>query len=188
MPKALDKTPKPEVTRSPALSLTARPGRGDIRGRKVALLVADGIDHDTVRSIADALLAAGAVPRVVGSQLGAVQTPSGELEVETTVEATPSVLYDAVVLAGNQDVVSALVADGRVREFVKDQYRHCKPMLVLGEAARLLQMLDIPTTLPEGGPDPGLILARDAADGIATFATALGKHRHFERETDPPRV
>jgi catalase len=42
MPRALAKSMAPEVTQSPALSLTARPGDGGIRTRKVAILVADG--------------------------------------------------------------------------------------------------------------------------------------------------
>jgi hypothetical protein len=28
----------------------------------------------------------------------------------------------------------------------------------------------------------------DDATGIAAFIAAIAKHRHFERETDPPRV
>src|SRR5688572_18889405 len=43
LPKALEKKVKPEVTTSKALSLFARPGDGDLRGRRVAILVADGV-------------------------------------------------------------------------------------------------------------------------------------------------
>jgi catalase len=44
---------------------------------------------------------------------------------------------------------------------------------------------DIPETLVSGHADPGLLLMEgDDATGIA----AIAKHRHFERETDPPRV
>src|SRR6186713_247278 len=42
LPRALEKPAKPEVTKSPALSLLARPGDGSLRGRKVAILVAPG--------------------------------------------------------------------------------------------------------------------------------------------------
>jgi catalase len=43
LPLAMD-PPQPEVTESPALSLLARPGDGSIAGRKVAILVAPGVD------------------------------------------------------------------------------------------------------------------------------------------------
>jgi catalase len=188
MPKALQTNIRPEVKRSPALSLGARPGDGGVRAKKIALIVGNGVDGAALRSLADQLLAIGTVPRFVGSQLGAVQTTEGELDVDTSVEATPSVLFDAVVLSGNEKVMKALSRDGRVLEFLKDQYRHCKPILVLGKAGALLAAAGIPPTLPDGRPDPGLIVSVDGAAGNGAFIAALKKHRHFERETDPPRV
>jgi catalase len=82
-----------------------------------------------------------------------------------------------------------LASDGKALEFVKDQYRHCKPMLALGSATELLTKANIPPRLANGNPDPGL-LAFDAVDDRAAeaFIKALARHRHFERETDPPLV
>jgi len=134
------------------------------------------------------LLAIGAVPRFVGAQLGAVQATTGELQVDTSVEATPSVLFDAVVVSGNEDLARTLAADGRVLEFLKDQYRHCKPILALGAGEQLLSAAGIPKALPNGRPDPGLIVPAKGDTGTRAFITALRQHRHFERETDPPRV
>ncbi len=73
MPRALAKVPKPEVRQSPALSLLARPGDGGIRTRKIALLVADGIDGEALAKVQAELLAAGAVPRLVGHPHRSVQ-------------------------------------------------------------------------------------------------------------------
>jgi len=188
MPKALQKDVTPEVTRSPALSLRARPGDGGVRAKRIALIVADGVDGDVLQLLAEELWAIGAVPRFVGSSLGTVQATTGELEVDTSVEATPSVLFDAVVLSGNEQVTKDLSSDGRILEFLKDQYRHCKPILALGDADALLSAAGIPPTLPDGRPDPGLIVPGAGDSGTEAFIAALGKHRHFERETDPPRV
>ena len=44
MPRAMEQPVQPEVTKSPALSLLARPGDGSIKGRKVAMLVAPGVE------------------------------------------------------------------------------------------------------------------------------------------------
>jgi catalase len=188
MPKALRMDVEAEVKKSPALSLTARPGPGDIRGRRVAILVADGVEDDALRDLLEQLVVREAVPRLVGMKLGGIQTTAGERQVDTTVEATPAVLYDAVVLPPG--VSKALAVDGRVLEFLKDQYRHCKPLLVLGDGARLLEKTGIPASLPSGVADPGLVIGAkaDAPAAIADFVTALGKHRHFERESDPPRI
>ena len=45
-------------------------------------------------------------------------------------------------------------------------------------------------TLPSGKPDPGLLLFDAGEIGKATsaFIAAIGKHRHFARETDPPLI
>ena len=63
MPKSIEPPPA-EVTVSPALSLTARPGNGDIRGRKVAILVGPGVDVESVQRCGSALTGAGAVVRM----------------------------------------------------------------------------------------------------------------------------
>jgi len=44
------------------------------------------------------------------------------------------------------------------------------------------------TTLPNGGPDTGVLLASAAASVVDDLVAAMAKHRHFARETDPPRV
>jgi catalase len=190
MPKVLEQDITPEVTHSPALSLRARPGHGGVQARRVAMLVADGVDGEALTIVSNALLSAGALPRWVGSRLGAVQTTSGEIEVDVTVEAMPSVLFDAVVIPEGASAIEQLSMDGRVMEFVKDQYRHCKPMLVFGAGEALLSKAGVPTTLPSGEADPGLVSAQgvDAADAGQAFMAALAAHRHFARETDPPRV
>jgi len=190
MPKALARDITPEVRASPSLSLFARPGDGSIRTRRVAILVADGCDGAPLAALVNRLTAEGAVPRFVSTRLGSVTTANGDvIEVDVSMEAAPSVLYDAVVLPAGKDAVRALRNDGRTLEFVKDQYRHCKPLLAIGESADLLQACGVPLTLPNGAPDPGLVVT--PAEGRAyvdAFVQAISKHRHFERETDPPRV
>jgi catalase len=77
-----------------------------------------------------------------------------------------------------------------VIEFLKDQYRHCKPILVLGRGAALLEAAGLADALPSGASDPGLVLAPsgDAPSALPAFIQAIAQHRHFERETDPPSV
>ena len=190
MPKAMAKEVTPEVTTSKGLSLFARPGDGGIRTRRVAILVADGCDAGPLRDLVTRLTAEGAVARFVASRLGPVDTTSGDaIEVDVSFEAAPAVLYDAVVVAGGETAVVTLAGDGQAKEFVKDQYRHCKPILAVGDGVDLLTAAGIPLTLASGDPNPGLI--RSDTDGAAlvdAFIAALAKHRHFERETIPPRV
>ena len=99
-------------------------------------------------------------------------------------------LFDAVVLPAGAEAADALSELGHALDFLKDQYRHCKPMLVLGESRKLLEALGIFAELPDGQPDPGLLLADEETlkSALPTFADAIAKHRHFEREVDPPVV
>jgi catalase len=191
MPKVLETDVTPEVTTSPALSLFARPGAGGVRTRRVAILVADGVEGGELRTLADRLVAAGAVPRFVGARLGTAKTVDGDpIEIDVPMSAAPSVLFDGIVLPHGEGAVQQLSADGRALEFLKDQYRHCKPILALGAAAGLLGKTGIPATLPSGQPDPGVVIGKsnDRASATDTFMNALAQHRHFDRETDPPVV
>ena len=185
MPRAMKNAPKAEVSASPALSLKALPGDGGIATRKIAVLIADGVDSDSIVDLIGALNGAGAVTRLLGSRLGRVSSERGEaLEIDATLENSPAVLFDALVLPGGGEAADALCLDGRALEFVKDQYRHCKTILVLGESSKILEKAGIPLTLPSGAVDTGLIVEGDAD----TFIAAIGQHRHVERDRDPPRV
>jgi catalase len=183
--------PPPEYDPSPALSLLARPGETGIRTRKVAILVAHGVDEAMVQKLYDSLLADGAVPRLVGNTLGQVNGKGGAaLDVEITLEAGPSVLYDAVVIPDGESAAEQLGRNAHAQDFVKEQYRHCKPIMAVGSGAVLLQKANVPPTLPDGSPDPALV-GTDASDldaAYSAFKQALSGHRAFERETDPPMV
>jgi catalase len=184
--------PLPEYQPSPGLSLLSRPGETGIRTRKVAILVADGVIGAAVRELYASLLADGAVPRLVGSQLGKV-APSdagAALDVEISIEAGPAVLWDAVVVPDGADAVAALARDANALDFVRQQYRHCKPIMVLGAGVGLLTQGGVPTTLPNGDADPTLIGANGETlvKALVAFKTALAGHRSFGRETDPPLV
>ncbi len=185
MPTVMARPVTPEVTASGALSLFARPGDGSIAARRVAVLIADGCDAGPLLALAGRLTAEGAVPRFVSTKLGTVAPSAGDpIEVDASFEATPSVLYDAAIVAGGAEAIEVLESDGRALEFLKDQYRHCKPILVFGEGVQLLEAAGIPA----GEPDTGLIAATDPDAASDAFVAALAKHRHFDRETDPPRV
>ncbi len=189
-PMATDK-PLPEYPPSPALSLLSRPGNVGIHTRRVAILVANGTDIDGVRAIYSSLLADGAVPRIVSSKLGKVSGANGgTLDVEITLEAGPAVIYDAVVVPGGEQAAATLEMDAHALEFVRLQYRHCKPIMVVDSGAQLLAKADIPANLPDGTPDPGIIGAEpaDAGAALAAFKQAIAQHRVWVRETDPPMV
>ncbi len=136
-----------------------------------------------------ALAEAGATPRFVGKKLGLVKTTGTEISVDVSMEAAPPALFDARVLPDGKDL-AALASDARLMDFIKDQYRYCKPILAFGASSELLKNAGVPLELPGGKADPGLVFGSSgkADAAVAVFLRALAKHRHFERETDPPIV
>ncbi len=190
MPRALKSALKPEVSRSAPLSLLALPGEGGIATRKVAILVANGIQASGLSALMETMNQAGAVTRLIASRLGTVAGDDDEiLEVDATLENSPSVLFDAVVVPSGARAIAALAADGHTLEFLKDQYRHCKTILALGNSTELLQKAGIATTLPTGAKDPGIVVGADASSAtVRSFIAAVARHRHPERDRDPPLV
>jgi catalase len=191
MPRAIKSAPKPEINASPALSLKALPGDGSIATRKIAILLADGVDAEPITDLIEALNGAGASTRLLASRLGTVRGEEGErLEIDATLENSPAVLFDAMVLPGGNEAVDALCLDGHALEFVKDQYRHCKTILALGDSTKILVKAGIPLMLSAGQPDPGLLVEeQDGNEANAqSFIAAVGLHRHVERDRDPPLV
>ena len=112
------------------------------------------------------------------------------IEVEVTLETMPSVLVDAMVVPGGDAAAKTLGNLGQAAEFVINAYRHCKPILAIGAGCRLVENAGVPRTLPSGERDPGLLLIDDGEteSALPDFIQAIAKHRHHEREIDPPPV
>jgi catalase len=182
--RALPRVPKPEVTHSLALSLTALPGDGGIRTRKVAILVADGVLGASVATVVQALKAADAVPCIIAKQLGEVTTSDGTaLQATGTYENSSPALFDAMVLADGESGVAEMSQTQGVQDFIHSHYKHGKTLLVLGLAEVLLEQAGIRIFLPGGDLDPGMTLSnpQSLTQETANFIHAMGKHRHTER-------
>ena len=189
MPRVLAHPAKPEVTMSAALSLTALPGDGGIRSRSVAILVADGVDGDSIATAQAALEAAGARVHLIAPRLGPVKPATGKpFDATGTLENSAPVLFDGLVLPDGAGGVKALARHVEVMDFISNQFRHGKTILVLGASDALLVRAGASATLANGKPDPGVILASaaKASKGAADFIAALGKHRHPVREVSTP--
>ena len=193
MERALPDPAKPEVDRSPALTLMARPGNGSIRGRKIALLVAAGVEAGSLLKVQEALVSEGAVARLVGPRIGRFTAADGSvLDADASLENEPGFLFDALVLPDGDQGVAALGGDGHTMEFIKDQYRHCKAILALGASQMLLARAGLPVALDkaqsQGNTGVFFADAAEAATAAVAFIGAVGRHRHFGRETDPPML
>jgi catalase len=96
-----------------ALSLLARPGRRQLKGRKIALLVAPGVEGESIAALQAALAEQGAVGRLVGPRIGPLPTAAGDmLDADASLENEPGFLFDGLVLPDGAEAVAALAQDG----------------------------------------------------------------------------
>jgi catalase len=179
-----DRRSKLPLEASPALSMESGNGAG-VATRRVAVLVANGVEVGALRVIQQALQDAGASCRIVADHLGCVATSSGQqLAVDHSLTAVASVMFDAVLVPGGTASAAALARNGDAVHFVLEAYKHCKAICVIGEGAQLLRTLGIGAG--EGGPAvPGIVVGRNDPPTRAAlaqeFIAAIARHRHWAR-------
>ena len=187
--------PKPgrTVDHAPSLSMEATPNKPppSIKGRKVAVLVADGFDAPSLQQAQAALTKAGALVETVAKMLGTVTGSDGKpLAVDKTyLTSGGSIMYDAVIACGGAKAARTLATHGDARHFINEAFKHCKPVGALPEGAALLEgsQIGIAADAASGAGKPGVVLARGVEGGRAfarAFIEAMGQHRFWEREAD----
>ncbi|WP_090141947.1 catalase [Limnohabitans sp. DM1] len=184
MPLALAKPSKPEVSVSPMLSLTARPGEGLIAGLKIAILSAHGMLGQSAAAVYAELAALGATPCFVAPHIGEVQT-SDQVPVvaDASLENEPGFLFDALVLPEGEQAVKNLANDPHTLDFIKDTYRHGKTLLSLSDSQALLAAAGVPSQVAKGSTDQGLIIGKTYTNVLRdAFIQALSLQRHPQRE------
>jgi len=181
---------KPPVASSPALSLGNQPKPG-IRTRKVALLALEGVRKQQVEAIESALGGGGAKVEIVANVLGAIRSDGPQpVHATATFLTTSSVLYDAVIVPGG---AAALAAHAGAIHFVRESFRHAKPIGALDEGIKLLAAADLPgielASRARGGVSDvlGVVSAngRESMDEFMQhFVEALRQHRHHDRDLE----
>lgn len=169
-PAAGTKGKQASLNESPALSQqNLLPG--NIKSRKVALLVADGSEGKAVDIVRKALAAEGAHAKVLGPTSAPVKTAEGNtLEVDASMEGLPSVAFDAIWVIGGDAAVQTLSQDGVAKHFVLEAYKHLKAIGACPGAKALIDGLQLDV-------DEGLVIGDPAK-----FIKAIGQHRVWARE------
>jgi len=165
------------------------------KGRKVAVLLADGFDQAQLLEMKSALTDEGAKPTVIAKIGGTVKSADGqEVEVDKTFVTTASVLFDAVYVPGGQASAEALKMQGDALHFVNEAFKHCKPIAATGEGVEVLEASSIRgVSLADSNSagavvDRGVVTARAgggmAKEAASAFLEAIARHRHWDREKD----
>ncbi|MBH3410027.1 catalase HPII [Pseudomonas putida] len=159
-----------QLAKSPALSQMNHPGVVGIKGRKIAVLVADGVDGTSVDKLVKALEARSARPMLLGPTSAPVKAADGKaLAVGASMEGMPSIMFDGVVVPKGVD--KALASSGLAKHFLLEGYKHLKAMVLTKDLADSLGLKE----------DRGLLLG-DEQSSVDAFVKAVEGHRVWERE------
>jgi catalase len=177
-----------KVEEDPALRMVGRPG-ATAKTRKVAIMVADGVEAAALKRLQQDLADAGVQCKLVAPHLGTVSTSSGrQLAVDHTFTNAPSVMFDAVLIPGGSESAATLGGMGEAVHFVLEAYKHCKTICAVNDGAQLLGTLgfSLGKDLEHVGvPTPGVLIAdaRKVTDGQVSqdFLAAIALHRHWDR-------
>ena len=177
-----------KVKEDVALRMVGRT-EGGIKTRKVAILVADGVETATIKRIQQDLTDAGAMCKIIGPHLGVVSTGGGrQLTVDHTFTNMPSIMFDAILIPGGAQNNETLAGMGEAVHYVLEAYKHCKPICAVNEGVLLMVTLGFAAGKnPElvTSPAAGVIIgdARRAPEGQISkdFIAAMTQHRHWDR-------
>jgi catalase len=182
----LEAMPKPaEAARSPRTDLEALPslsillnGPVTFAGRKVGVLVSDGIDGGLLKALRRALEEEDASFEVVAPKIGGVKVSDGSLlAAHQALNGGPSVLYDAVAILVSEEAATQMVGQPAARDFIADAFAHSKFMGYVESARPLLDAI-----LGDDGMDEGFVEIKTAKD-VSKFVESCRRLRFWERSS-----
>ncbi len=168
--------------KSPALSM-ANTVKNTIATRKIAILVAAGVDDNDLSGMKNALTKEGAMVKIIGPRGGSLKSAKGaEIKVDMSLTNAASVLFDATYVPGGQKSAATLAGDDRAILFVNETFKHCKALAATGAGVEVLRASAI--DLEAAKKDPALLVDEkgDAKKVSARFIQAIAQHRNWDRE------
>ena len=113
---------KSSIEKSEALSM-ANTVKNTIDTRRIAILVADGVDDNSLQGMKNALEAEGGMVDLIAPKLGAVSSESDtEFAITKSFLTTASVLYDAVYIPGGTNSVATLAGEPDAIHFLNEAF------------------------------------------------------------------
>jgi catalase len=178
MPKPADAAvpTRQDLEPSPALSIVQR-GPKRFEGRKLGILITDGVDAKLLKGLTKAVEAEKAVFELIAPKVGGVTASDGTfVEAHHMIDGGPSVLFDAVALLTSAAAIDELIKEATARDFVADAFQHCKFIGYDQSALPLLEKAGIADVMDEG------LLPLPGEGGLAAFVSELSKLRVWARE------
>lgn len=160
---------------SRALSILSNPPK-TFAGRKVGILITDGMDDSIFESIARQIEEEQASFELIALTIGGVSTKNGKhLAANQKLEGAPSVLYDAIIILSSPEEITSLAKHPAARQFLTDSFNHLKS-IGYSHAKPLFEKVGIVPL-----QDEGCIEISNLAD-VNAFILGCRKIRYWNRK------
>ncbi|GAC1330073.1 MAG: catalase [Beijerinckiaceae bacterium] len=161
---------------SPALSIIAKAPK-TLEGRKVGMLVTDGVDEALVTGMKRAVEKEGALFEIVAPKVGGVKTAAGgKLPADHGLTGGSSIFFDAVVLAASTEGCKMLINEAAAVNWLRDAFGHLKVIGYTPQSLPLLEEARIADKIDQG------VIEMSKKAAIATFINAAKEYKIWARE------
>ncbi len=120
-----------DLAPSPALRIIDRM-KDTLKGRSIAILVAEGSDGTQLKALKRGVEKAGARVTVVAPKLRIRLADGKPLEADAQLAGTPSAMFDAVASVLDPDEAARLARDPGAVDWFRDAFRHLKAIAACG--------------------------------------------------------
>jgi catalase len=164
-----------ELEPSPALRIYEK-YKPTLAGRKVGVLLCAGFDGKLKKEVVSQIEAEGAKAAIITCKIqGELDSQGESTPSEMALRASPSVLFDAIVVLAGPEGDKNLASDPAALNFLMDAVRHCKAVGFSGipSLARGAEIKE----------QPGVVNVTGKT-GVKDFAAAARIGRFWEREAE----
>ena len=175
-PAKTSKMAKMDLPPSPELSILKN-GPKSFKGRKLGILVSNGVDAKLFGAVKAAAMKEGADVAIIAPTIsGVVDSDGKHYDADFKINGGPSVLFDAVAVLLSPEGAAKLMTESTAKDFVSDAFAHLKFIGFNDAAAPLLSKAGVTP-----GADDGVIQIAKAGDA-ADFIASCRKLRLWDRE------
>ncbi|MEX0608091.1 MAG: catalase [Balneolaceae bacterium] len=168
----------------PALSMIKMNKRYPVKGRKVAILAADGVDDGAISKMKLALKEKNVMANIIAPKSGSITSASGEsIKVDKSFLTTSSVLFDAVYIPGGSKSIKMLSNQADAIHFINEAFKHFKPIAANEEAVDFFNQTTagnhFESSDEKEAAEQGVILNGTPDE----FIDAISRHRFWHRKS-----
>ena len=172
------------VTRTRGLSMQVDQPK-TAKGRKVAILAADGVNVAEITAVQEALQAENVLSEIIAPHIGDIVGADETTQANKTYANSSSVLFDAVYVPGGQAAIDVLTGLPDALRFIDEAYKHGKPIAASNEGQALYQATGTAKLVPEDQAGAqGIILEDDVETLASVLLQAIAEHRFHNRQVD----